>query len=677
MRAAFARLRLSSRILPRLRPLAALLLGAVAAAGVAAAQEPVSAEDFSALDIDELARIRITSVSRRPELVARAAAAVTVISREDLRRSGASTLPDMLRAVPGLHVARVGSRDWAVTARGFNSQLSNKVLVLVDGRTVYSPIFGGVFWDALAVPLDEVDRIEVIRGPGATLWGSNALNGVINIITRPAAESDGGRIAVATGTRTPIRGSARFGNSFGDGAAYRVYAGGRVRDPAMLEDGTDAIDDWRLGQAGFRLDGKPGVRRWTVQGDIYNGIGDTELLLPIASPPYTSRQIDQLDVRGGNLLGRWTQSLGEASDLAAQVTYDYAYRRHEQLFGTLRSSVLDFDFQHRLPGPGRTDVLWGVGYRLKADEVTGAAPISFSPPRRSTHLASAFLQGELPIGRRLALTAGSKVDHNSFTGIELQPNVRLLWLPGSRHSLWAAVSRAVRTPTRVEADAIAIAAVPDDPVERQIFGNDETEAEALIAYEAGYRTEPGRGVSLDLSVFYNDYDQLRTIEPGAPDASGPRVVVPLSYGNSATGRSWGAEVSALLRPLPGWRLRLSYSQLQTRFEVAADAPPGTVADAARGFDPKHMAGIHSSMDLPGNFELDVVGRYVGALEGAGVVDYATARIRLGWRWQRRVELSIAGQDLFAPRHREFPTGVYVADDRHIERRAYVQAVWRF
>ena len=676
MHAVPTRLRLPGRMFPGLRPMACVLIGC-AVPRLAFAQVPAPAPDFSALDIDELARVRITSVSRRPEPVARAAAAVTVISREDLRRSGATTLPDMLRAVPGLHAARVGARDWAVSARGFNSQLSNKVLVIVDGRTVYSPIFGGVFWDALAIPLDEVDRIEVIRGPGATLWGANAVNGVINIITRAAAESDGGRIAASTGTRMPIRGSVRYGNTFAEGAAYRVYAGGRDREPAMLADGTDAADDWRFGQAGFRIDGAPGAGRWTIQGDLYDGTGDTELQLPSGSPPFVIRQRDRLEVHGGNLLGRWTRTLGESSELGLQLTYDYGFRRQDELYGTLRSNVLDVDLHHRLPGPGRTDLLWGIGYRLKQDEVSGAGPISFTPPRRSTHLATGFLQGEVPIGDRVALTAGSKIDHNSFTGIEIQPNVRLLWVPGTRHSFWGSVSRAVRTPTRTESDAMAIAAVPGEPVEQRLVGSLDTESEALIAYEAGYRTDPGRGVSLDLAVFYNDYDRLRTIEPGPPDASGPRVVVPLRYANNAGGRTWGAEFDALFRPSPGWRLRLSYAYLQMRLELTDAAAEGASTEARPGFDPEHMAGIHSSMDLPGNFELDVVGRYVGALEGAGITDYVTARLRLGWRWQRRVELSAGAQDLFAPRRREFPTGVYVADDRYIERRAYVQAVWRF
>jgi iron complex outermembrane receptor protein len=659
-----------------LYPIAWLLIGCMAPR-VVVAQEPAPAPDYSALDIDELARVRITSVSRRPELVARAAAAVTVISREDLRRSGASTLPDMLRAVPGLDVARVGARDWAVSARGFNSQLSNKVLVIIDGRTVYSPIFGGVFWDALAIPLDEVERIEVIRGPGATLWGANAVNGVVNIITRAAAESDGGRIAISSGTRMPIRGGVRYGNTFGEGAAYRVYAGGRDRRPAMLADGTDAADDWRFGQAGFRLDGAPGADRWTIQGDIYDGTGETELLLPIGTAPFVTRQRDQLDVRGGNLVGRWTRAFSEASEMGVQVTYDHGFRRQDVLFGTLRSKVLDFDFHHRLPGPGRSDLLWGFGYRVKADEVSGSGPISFEPPRRPTHLATGFVQGEVPIGDRVAVTAGSKVDHNSFTGIEIQPNIRLLWTPGARHSLWGSVSRAVRTPTRVEFDAMAIAAVPGEPVEQRLVGNADAGSEALLAYEAGYRTDPGRGVSLDLALFYNDYDDLRTIEPGPPDASGPRVVVPLRYENNGRGRTWGAELDALLRPSPGWRLRLSYAYLQMRLELTDAAASGAVTEARPGFDPEHMARIQSSMDLPGDFELDVVGRYVGGREGAGITDYATARVRLGWQWRRRVELSVAGQDLFAPRRREFPTGVYAADDRYIERRAYVQAVWRF
>jgi iron complex outermembrane receptor protein len=658
----------------------AVILAAALAPVVAQAQEQDRQQppaDFSAMDIDELARVRITSVSRRPEPVARAAAAVTVISREDLRRSGATTLPDMLRAVPGLTVARIGSHDWAISARGFNHQLSDKLLVVVDGRTVYSPVFGGVFWDAVAVPLDEIERIEVIRGPGATLWGANAMNGVINIITRPAAESDGGRIGIATGTRASIRGSVRYGDTFGQGAAWRVYAGGRDRDPVELADGSDAADEWRFGQTGFRIDGPPGAQRWTLQGDLYRGEGESALLLPSASAPYAIRQLDEIDIRGGNLLARWTQAYGDRSELGLQVTYDYHHRENGQLFGSLRSNVLDAELQARLPGPGNAILLWGLGYRLLADEITGAGAISFAPPTRSTHLAQAFAQGEWELSDRVAMTIGTKVEHNSYTGIELQPSVRLLWLPGMHHSIWASVSRAVRTPTRVETGALAVLATPDDPVERRLVGSAGVAAEQLVAWEAGYRTDLGHGLSIDLALFHHDYDALRSLEPGAPDMSGPRVVVPIAYGNNARGRTWGAEVTALARPSPGWRLRFTYGYLGMRTEVADAAPPGAVPFAAPGVNPAHQATVHSSMDLPGGLELDVAGRYVGALDTAGIPDYATAQLRLGWRWRRLVELSAGIQDLFAPRHAEFPLGVFAADRRQIERRAYLQAVWRF
>lgn len=639
-------------------------------------------ENLAGLDIDELARIEITSVSRKAEPIANATAAVAVLTREDIRRSGASTLPDVLRLVPGLHVARVGARDWAVSARGFNQQSANKLLLLVDGRSVYSPIFAGVFWDALAFPIDEIERIEVIRGPGATLWGANAVQGVINIITRSAGESRGGRVAMGVGTRLNLFGSGRYGGRIG-GTDVRVYAGGRDRDPSRLPNGDDAFDDWTFGQAGFRADGRLSDRdTWTVQGDVFAGRGGNRLILPTTTPPHTEIVLDDLDIDGVNLLGRWSRRVSDRSSLSVQAYYDRARREQTPLFGTMTVDQIDLQAQHRLPIGARHDVIWGAGFRRMTDEVTGAAEaMRFVPAQRSAELWTAFVQDDISLMQdRLGLVLGTKVEHNDYSGVEIQPNVRLLWRPATGHSVWAAVSRAVRSPSRLDADVSAVAPVVGSPVVARLDGSDAFDSERLIAYEAGYRLDPAVSLSLDFAAFYNDYDRLRTINPAGvlpPEGDDPRPLVVFDVANNAHGRAYGFEIAATWRASRHVRLRSSYSRLELRTALVEDAPPNSRPEAADGLDPEHGAELWLSFDLPAELELDVLGRYVGEIPGRGIPSYSTAGVRLGWRLADRFEVSLVGQDLLDSQHAEFPTITYLFDTREVGRRGQAKVVWRF
>lgn len=660
-----------------LLPLAASLL--LTAPLLAQDRDPVA--DLGGLDIDELARIEITSVSRRAEPIANATAAVTVLTREDIRRSGAIALPDVLRLVPGLQVARVGSRDWAVSARGFNQQSSNKLLVLVDGRSVYSPIFAGVFWDAVAFQIDEIERIEVIRGPGATMWGANAVNGVVNIVTREAAASAGGRVSLSTGTRLNLLTGGRYGGSLGS-TDFRVTAGVRDRDPSLLADGSDAYDDWRFGQAGFRADGQFSDRdSWTLQGDLHRGSGDHRLLLPTSSPPFAELRTDELEVDGWNLLGRWTRTLGDRSSFSVQAYLDRARREQTPLFGTMTVHQLDLDAQHRFAIGRRHDVLWGVGYRRLSDDVTGARGISFAPASRASDLWTAFVQDDIElVPDRLGLTLGSKLEHNDYTGTEVQPNVRVLWRPAEGHSVWAAVSRAVRTPSRIDADAVADAAITDAPFQARLVGSDDYGAEELAAWEAGYRVTPAVSLSFEAALFYNDYDRLRTIAPAAPlppEGDDPRPIVPFVVANGAFGRSYGFELAGTWRVSRSARVRASYARLEVRTAIRPGAPANSTPEAADGLDPEHEASLWLSFDLPASLELDLIGRHVSELRARGVPGYTTADVRLGWRPSARLEFSLIGEDLLEEQHAEFPTIAFIADDREVERRGLVRAVWRF
>jgi iron complex outermembrane recepter protein len=652
---------------------------AVAAATRAGAQAPGREPDLADLDIEELGRIRITSASRRPEPASRAAAAVYVVTREDIRRAGAGSLPEALRLAPGLQVARVTGRDWSITSRGFAEQSPNKLLVLIDGRAVYSPLFAGVFWDVQDVPLEDVDRIEVILGPGATLWGSNAVNGVINVVTRPAADSRGGVLTVRGGTSDHLRATGRWGMALGAQASVRAYGTFLDRSPSHLAGGELGKDDWQQGQGGARLDWEPTDRdRFTLQGDLYGGSGGQITTGALLRPPFTATLQDTLDAGGGNLLARWSRRLGERSDLQVQGYFDRAVRKVPSSFGRVAVDIGDLELQHHFVPHRRHDLVWGVGYRLNSDTISGTFPITLIPAARTTHLVTGFAQDEIALRpERWYLTLGTKLEHNDFTGVEVQPNLRLLWLPAARHTVWSAVSRAVRIPSRLDADVrfvTSVNPVTTPPTIIRFDGNEDFESEEAITWEGGWRAQVLPAVSADLSLYYAWYDRLRSVNLLAPVVEGGFIVQPLIVANDARGRAYGGTLTATWHPRPSLRLVGSYTLLRMRVEPLDDAPPGSTPNVNPGFNPRDQGSLRGSLTLPRGLEADLALRAVGELPGPRrIPGYVEADARIGWLARPGLSIGLAGHDLLHDQHAEF----FSIPQRFVQRRAELQLEWRF
>jgi iron complex outermembrane receptor protein len=645
------------------------------ACGSLAAQQPTE-RDLANLDLEELAQVKVTAAGRKPESLGQVAASVYVLTREDIRRAGATSLPELLRRVPGLQVARLSSREWSISARGF-SDPPDKFLVLVDGRTVYSPIFAGVFWDVQDVILEDIERIEVILGPGASVWGSNAVNGVINVITLSAQATRGGQAGVDVGTEDRLRARARYGVPVGSGA-LRVYGQYLDRDGAAAFGGGDARNDWAWGAAGARYDSRPGTRDvLSAQAQAYWASGQQLRVLPAPAPPYLAIDSGDVVASGAYARVRWTRRFTERSDLALQAYVDHSRRTEGDFWRDSRVNVADIDFQHRFQLGTRHDVVWGAGYRLVNDDNPATYTLSWLPERRTVHLGTAFAMDDIELGReRWYLTAGARLERSSYTDLQVQPTVRLRWSPTRTHTVWASVSRAVRAPSRLDMDIREVAGtrptVPPITVIAQ--GVDSFVPEKLWAYELGYRGEPTRAVTLDASVYYHVYRDLRTLLPEAPDlATG---IQRYTVRNGARGTTWGGTAAATWRVAPSWKLRASYTHLDMKTKLSA-ARPGEVIDAQDGLSPSNQVMLQSSWDVGRAVELDLYARWVDSLPAAGIPDYAQADARVAWRPTPALSLELIGQDLLAARHREFRSDVFVPELREIERRVLGRAVWRF
>ena len=677
------------------------LLAAITATGWA--DEPTEGQnalvDLTGLSLEELMEVRVTSVSRMPEKLHQAAAAVFVITREDIRRSGVTSIPEALRSVPGVEIAHIDANKWAITVRGFNGRFANKLLVLIDGRSVYAPLFSGVFWKAQDVLLEDVDRIEVIRGPGATLWGANAVNGIINIITRHPADTQGILLTGGVGTEERGFGAVRYGGPWGENAWYRLYAKGFRRDCAVDTLGNDASDAWHGGRAGFRLNWDMSVRDdLTLQGDIYDVDADETLMVPSLVSPFMRPAADRNDTSGRNVLGRWRHTFSTSSDLAVQVYYDWTWMtsatsQPDGPFREIRHTV-DLDTQHRFGLGANQEIVWGLGYRFTHDRFDGISAFSMTPQSRGDQLFSLFLQDGVSLaGGRLRLIAGSKFELNSYTGLEVQPNLRLSMAPHARHTAWMAVSRAVRTPSRAERDgeihspvippnASAGSGLPANPMplplQVVVNGSQNFGCESLLAWEAGYRAE-GNRLSLDLAAFYNVYDNLRTAEAGVPEFRAspgpPHLVLPFEIDNKMGGRTYGAEVAVNLRASDRWRLRGAYTGLHARISVDADSRD-TVSKNQEDEHPRHQSALWSHVDLGRGLELSLGGRHVGGIPGLQVNGYVTLDARLGWKPGNGLECGLVGQNLVgAPRFEFTKPGVIGTRPTGVERGIFVLLRW--
>jgi iron complex outermembrane receptor protein len=641
-------------VIARYAALAVLALAASLAARRAEAQTPDTLPSPGALkrlSLEELMNIEVTSVSRRPEKLSTTASAIQIITGDDIRRSGAASLVDALRLSPNLQVAQANSSQWAVSARGFNNVLANKLLVLIDGRTVYTPLYAGVFWDVQNVALEDVDRIEVISGPGGALWGANAVNGVINIVTKSAAETQGLAVEGGGGTELHAFGTLRYGGRLGAGPAYRVYGTGFGRGATLTRDGADAGDAWGLGQGGFRMDwGGDGSDALTVQGDYYEGRPDPDGNADIIA-------------RGGNALGRMTRTLAGDGELQLQLYYDRTHRDLGNGF-TEDLSTYDLDGQHRFHLGKRQEIVWGLGYRLMDHETRNLELFAFEPAHKLLHLFSGFIHDEIVlVDRRLRAALGVKLEHTTYTGIEVQPSGRLAWTPNERHTVWSGISRAVRTPARIDRD-LRLYAAPGLPI---ISGAD-FESENVLAVELGWRAQPTGAFSFSLSTFYNEYDDLRSAEPGPPP-----LFIPITFANGVQGHTYGVELGSVVQVSPRWRLRGGYTFLKKKLSVAPGSNDLNGASAESN-DPEHQFLMQSSADLPGRVSLDAVVRAVDELPDPRVPGYVDLDLRLAWSPNDRLELSVTGQNLFHGEHAEFTPAS--PSPRRIERGVYGKLTWR-
>jgi iron complex outermembrane recepter protein len=644
--------------------------------------------DLTEMKIEDLMNLEVTSVSRKAEKASDAAAAIFVITQEDLRRSGATSIPEALRMVPGLQVARIDANKWAITSRGFSGRFANKLLVLIDGRTVYTPLFSGVYWELQDTLLQDVERIEVIRGPGATLWGANAVNGIINVITKQAKNTQGTLLSAGSGTHEAGFGDARYGAKIGKDARYRIYAKYFKQNEFELTSGEGANDDWDVLRGGFRLDWeKTAHDSLTLQGDIYTGEAGETVTGPSLTAPFVQIFRHDIDISGGNILSRWGHIFSESSDMALQFYYDRT-NREEASYEEIRNTF-DLDFQHRFDLTKRHEIIWGLGYRYTFDDFDKGLFISLSPANRGTQLFSAFLQDEITlVENRLRLTLGSKFEHNDYTGFEVQPNARMLWTPCDHHTIWAAVSRAVRTPSRVEHNArVEVIAVPPETSENpgplpalvSLIGNKNFESEQLTAYELGYRVRPVDHFSLDIAGFYNVYDNLLTGELGAASLEflpmPIHIFVPINVLNNMDGETYGVEITADYRVSSWWRLQAAYSFLKMCLRSHGTNDASMVAGPS-GSSPENLVSLRSWIDLPWNLEFDCWVRYVDTLPSLNIDSYITFDARLGWRPRKNLELSIVGQNLLDNQHLEFKPEI-TSLPAEIERSVYGKITWCF
>jgi iron complex outermembrane receptor protein len=633
----------------------------VAVAAPQGEQTDAKHQSIGDMSLEQLLDVKVTSGAKHEERVSTTAAAIYVISQEDIRRSGATSLPEVLRTAPGLTVERMNASTWVVSARGFADQRGNKLLVLLDGRTLYDAFSSGVYWDIQNLLLDDIERIEVIRGPGGALWGANAVNGVINIISKKAADTQGALLATGAGTTDKGAGSARYGGHIGDKVQYRLY--GKYARTAPLVDafGKEQPDGWSLGRGGFRADAQLNSRdSFTIQGDMLRsreGGIDTDLDL-------VAEEMAQInnpsELSGQNLLTRWTRTYSKTSELSLQFYVDNTTRDSLTLDSDNRTYDLDFQV-HRLYG-SRNNIVWGSGFRLNhsLNRVLARGASSFSPDHDSTYLGNAFIQDEISlVPDRLRVTIGTKIEGNNSSGANIQPTLRVLWTPNQKNSLWTAVSRAVRTPSGTERSRhVNVAAFPGDGGITNVIrldGNPTQCSERLIAYEFGYRFQPTRKVSFDWATFYNHYSDLRSEESLTPfleTVPGPaHLVIPAMYDNKLYGKSFGAEVATTWMPAKDWKLLATYSWLDMSLKARADSSDDRFVEDETS-TPRHQASLHSSYNLTRHIESDTSIRFVDRLVTQGTPGYTEVNSRLSWR-VAPVEFSLVGQNLLRARHQEY------------------------
>ena len=625
--------------------------------------------DLTALSLENLLDIEVTSVARREQRLSQSASAIYVITAEDIRRSGATTIPDALRMAPGVQVAQIDSSKWAVSIRGFNGRFARKLLVMIDGRSVYSPMFAGVYWEANDVLLEDIDRIEIIRGPGATMWGSNAVNGVVNIITKHTRDTRGVTVTTGGGNQEGGFGSARFGGEAGDGLHYRFYSKYFSRSGQFSDSGDRAPDNWLKSQGGFRMDWEPSERdSILLSGDAYSAGGGDRQTVPTLEPPYTRQILRRASFSGANVLGRWTREHSQRSHTHMQAFFDYTTRQ-DVFIPDSTVNVAEVELQHQIDLTRHT-LVGGAGYRVNKDSHPVEWIASYDPRRRTTHRLNTFIHDEVSLlPGKLLLSIGSKFERNTYTGWEVQPSASLLWNRTDRDTAWISVSRAARTPSRVDREVIFqsfAAAGPDGSlILGEVLGSDDVRSEYLLAYEAGYRLSPAQNWSFDLAGFLHVHDGIVTPVEQAPFLRGspPVVVIPFVFTNQFDRRMHGAELTAAWTPTEQTTLRFHYSFLRGGVATGGDVP-----------GPSHQAHARWLWSLPRNIEWDSGYYFVDGY--SGVPSYHRLDSRIAWRPpQAHWAFSVTAQHLLDNRHREAPTVVTVPNE--VGRSVWGELTWRF
>ena len=649
----------------------ALLVYGGALAPAQADNTSSSIGELKQLNVEDLMNVEVTSVTRHPEKLIEAASAIQVITQEDIRRSGATSIPEALRLADNLQVAQKNSHDWAISARGFNTALANKLLVMIDGRTVYTPLYSGVFWDVQDYVLADIDRIEVISGPGGTLWGANAVNGVINIITKSAKDTQGLYVQAGGGSRPEDLADVRYGGALNPDTQFRFYGKYFERGPEVLANGDSSSDAWRQGRGGFRVDSDASaIDKLTVQGDVYEG--------------HENEQAGGAsDTSGENVLGRWSRRISDTSDLGLQTYVDRTYTSNPAAPLIVNGlefagpgifqdelTTYDVDFQHRLRIGTANSVVWGLGFRYSHDVVSNAPSLAFLPPTLDRDLYSLFAQDEIALRPDLSLTVGSKLERNDYTGFEVEPNVRLSWLLNSNQALWSAISRAVRTPSRIDQD-FSEAAPPHFVI---LEGGSDFKSESVVAYELGYRVQFDQQLSASVSSFFNHYNDIRST------TITPATLLPFFFANGLEGDTYGLEFTSNYQATDTWSLHAGYTLLKEHLHVK----PGQIDinDALNETaDPQHQFSLRSSLNLPRHTEFDTALRWVDTLHTNNgpvvgtVPSYFELDTHLAWHASDRLEFALVGQNLLHNRHPEY--GFPEPSRPEIERSAYGKFTWRY
>lgn len=697
----------------RLRHIVLVTAGIFAVASPARTQT-ASSDDFADKSIEELMNVDVTTASRKEQKLSKVPAAVYVITEDAIQRSGATNIPDLLRMVPGVQVAQVEANRWAVSVRGFNSSYSNKLLVLVDGRTVYTPSFSGVYWDQLDIPLDTIERIEVVRGSGGAVWGANAVDGVINIITKAAKDTEGVQVQTGGGSQEHEDFEARVGQKLGTWGSYRLF--GDYRD---FEGFTSPLyagrpDGWKMAHGGFRLDARLTAKdQFSIDGDGFETSGGE--LLGFASSPDAGVLTRPLDNDGFHVLARWTHTHSDNSESSLQI-YDSEYNRTDT--GLLETSnTVDVDFQNRTQIGSRNDIVWGAGYRFTSDGatsilsenqalLTGGMYVSLNPANMQFSLFSGFVQDEITLSKSVSLTAGTKVEHNAFSGPEVEPTLRILWTPTNKATVWAAASRSVRQPSRIETaiavDFVPLPLAPGVDLYTHIAPNPNIASETAMTYEAGYRVIPASRISVDLATFYTDYRDLHVDNPGSLTVtqapSGYLLNIPATFGATGSARNFGSEIVVTTNVMSRWKLAGNYSWLNDRGNLglrgnlpqqlsafmpvsAAAALTDSLSVSAgssliAGSTPNNAFSVQSYFDLTRKWNFDQSVYFVGALSDARVPAYTRVDLHTSYKVSTHLQGSIVGQNLLEPRHLEFSEPSQFASTEP-ERSIFGKLTWSF